>query len=71
VPKFLENRLRDEYGDNDNAIYGTMNKIGAMKGNQETEKGREMERKHESDVKRGKFGEPKPERKRKRFIGEE
>jgi hypothetical protein len=49
MPKFLEEKLRKEYGNNPHAIYGTMNKIGAMKGNKETAKGREMERKHEKD----------------------
>lgn len=49
MPKFLEDKLKSEYGDNPHAIYGTMNKIGAMKGNQETAKGREMERKHKAD----------------------
>ena len=48
MPKFLEDKLRAEYGDNDHAIYGTMNKIGAMHGNKETAKGREMEKKHAS-----------------------
>lgn len=47
MPKFLEEKLEKEYGDNKHAIYGTMNKIGAMKGNKETAKGREMEKKHE------------------------
>jgi len=48
MPKFLEEKLRKEYGNNPSAIYGTMNKIGAMHGNKETEKGREMEAKHAS-----------------------
>ena len=48
MPKFLEAVLRKQYGDNDNAVYGTMNKIGAMKGNKETAKGRAMEKKHEA-----------------------
>lgn len=55
MPKFLENKLRAEYGDNPRAIYGTMNKLGAMHGNKETAKGREMQRKHDKDVKAGKF----------------
>jgi len=50
VPKFLEDKLRAEYGDNPRAIYGTMNKIGAMKGNKETAKGRAIEKKHESKL---------------------
>ena len=46
MPKFLERILRKQYGSNDKAVYGTMNKIGAMHGNKETAKGKEMERKH-------------------------
>lgn len=51
MPKFLEDKLRAEYGNNKSAIYGTMNKIGAMHGNKETAKGRSMEAKHERDMK--------------------
>jgi len=47
MPKFLEDKLRAEYGNNPHAIYGTMNKIGAMHGNKETQKGKQMEKKHE------------------------
>lgn len=57
MPKFLEDKLRAEYGNNSHAIYGTMNKIGAMRGNKETAKGRAMERKHKlklSEMTRGK-----------------
>ena len=50
MPKFLEKQLRSEYGNNPHAIYGTMNKIGAMHGNKETAKGREMEKKHEAKM---------------------
>lgn len=50
MPKFLEDKLKEEYGDNPHAIYGTMNKIGAMHGNKETAKGRAMERKHENKL---------------------
>lgn len=46
MPIFLEEKLKKEYGDNPHAIYGTLNKIGAMKGNKETKKGKAMERKH-------------------------
>ena len=46
MPKFLEDKLRAEYGNNPHAIYGTMNKIGAMRGNKESAKGRRMEKKH-------------------------
>lgn len=44
MPKLLEQKLKKEYGDNDHAIYGTMNKIGAMKGNKETKKGKAIEK---------------------------
>jgi hypothetical protein len=46
MPKFLEDKLKKEYGNNPSAIYGTMNKIGAMKGNKITKKGKTMEKKH-------------------------
>ncbi len=49
MPKFLEEKLKKEYGNNPGVIYGTMNKIGAMKGNKETAKGRAMEKKHVKD----------------------
>lgn len=51
MPEFLEKKLRKEYGDNDHAIYGTMNKLGVMKGNRETAKGRKEEKKHEEKTK--------------------
>lgn len=46
MPEFLKRKLRAAYGDNDRAVYGTLNKIGAMRGNQETAKGRAMAKKH-------------------------
>jgi hypothetical protein len=46
MPKFLEDKLKREYPGNPGAVFGTMNKSGAMHGNQETAKGREMEKKH-------------------------
>jgi hypothetical protein len=50
MPKFLEDKLRAEYGNNKRAIYGTMNAVGAMKGNKETAKGRAMQKKHNAKV---------------------
>lgn len=50
MPKFLEDKLKAEYGDNKSAIYGTMNKLGAMHGNKETPKGAAMQAKHEADT---------------------
>jgi len=46
APVFLEKKLKKEYGENKHAIFGTLNKIGAMKGNKETKKGKRMEKKH-------------------------
>ena len=51
MPKFLEAKLKKEYGDNPHAIYGTLNKIGAMRGSKETAKGVSMERKHNAKMK--------------------
>lgn len=53
MPKFLEDKLKAEYGNNPAAVYGTMNKLGAMKGNKETAKGKAMQRKHDAKVKKG------------------
>jgi hypothetical protein len=49
MPRILEEKLEHEYAklpkkEKDHAIYGTMNKIGAMKGSKETKKGRAMEK---------------------------
>lgn len=46
MPKFLEDKLKREYGPNSKIVYKVMNKIGAMRGNKETAKGRAMARKH-------------------------
>jgi hypothetical protein len=46
MPAFLEAKLKKEYPNNPKAVYGTMNRIGAMKGNKETKKGKRMEAKH-------------------------
>lgn len=56
MPKFLEDKLKKEYGNNPHAIYGTMNKIGAMHGNKETAKGMAMERKHNAKMRLKKHG---------------
>ncbi len=44
MPRILEEKLKREYPNNPHAVYGTLNKIGAMKGNKETKKGERMER---------------------------
>ena len=51
MPKFLEHKLKEEYGADSSIPYKVMNKIGAMKGNKETSKGKAMEKKHESKTK--------------------
>ncbi len=38
MPADLEKLLKSEYPNNPHAVYGTMNKIGVMKGNKETPK---------------------------------
>ncbi len=52
MPKFLIQKLKKEYPNNPGAVYGTLNRIGAMKGNKETPKGAAMEAKHEADMKK-------------------
>lgn len=49
MPRFLEDKLKKEYPGNPHAVFGTMNKIGAMRGNKITKKGVAMEKKHEKD----------------------
>lgn len=51
MPKFLENKLKAEYGAKSAIPYKVMNAIGAMRGNKETAKGAAMERKHTLDAK--------------------
>ena len=48
MPKFLEAKLKREYGANSAVPYKIMNAMGVMHGNKVTAKGRAMERKHES-----------------------
>lgn len=56
MPKFLEDKLKKEYHGDPHAVYGTLNKIGAMHGNKETAKGRKMAAKHKRDMKGRKKG---------------
>jgi len=46
MPRFLESKLKKEYGAKSDIPYKVMNKLGVMKGNKETAKGRAMEKKH-------------------------
>jgi hypothetical protein len=50
MPKFLEDKLKAEYPGNDRAVFGTMNKLGAMHGNKITAKGKAMEKQHVRDA---------------------
>lgn len=50
APKFLEKKLKKEYGAKSNVPYKVMNSIGAMKGNKETPKGATMEKMHKAKV---------------------
>jgi hypothetical protein len=50
MPKFLEAKLKREYGANSSIPYAVMNRLGAMRGNVETAKGRAMQAKHERDM---------------------
>ena len=40
----VEGKLKKEYPGNDSAVYGTLNKIGLMRGNKSTAKGRKAAR---------------------------
>lgn len=51
MPKFLEKKLKKEYGAKSDIPYKVMNKLGVMKGSKETAKGKEMEKKHEAKTK--------------------
>lgn len=50
MPKFLEDKLKAEYGAKSKIPYKAMNSIGAMRGNKETAKGAQMEAKHEKKM---------------------
>jgi hypothetical protein len=50
MPAFLENKLKAEYGAKSPIVYATMNKLGALRGNRETAKGRAMQAKHDRDA---------------------
>jgi hypothetical protein len=59
MPKFLEETLKKKAAEKgytgeraDQYVYGTLNSIGAMRGNKTTAKGEAMQRKHEQDKKR-------------------
>lgn len=51
MPKFLENKLKSEYGAKSAAPYKIMNKLGYMKGSKETALGKAAQVKHDRKVK--------------------
>ena len=54
MPKFIEAKLKAEYGNNPRAVFGTLNKLGYMRGSKETAKGKAAQAKHNRDVRKGK-----------------
>lgn len=48
MPAFLEKKLKSEYGADSSIPYKIMNSMGAMRGSKETDKGREMQKKHDA-----------------------
>lgn len=72
MPKFLENKLKKQYGNKSKVPFMIMNKIGAMHGNKETKKGERMEKKHESDMGLGgkKVHHPAMKKKKKKSFAE-
>lgn len=50
MPEFLEKKLKQEYGADSKIPYKVMNARGYMRGNQETAKGRAVQRKHDRDT---------------------
>ena len=55
MPRFLEDKLKSEYGADSSIPYKVMNKMGVMRGSKETAKGRAMERKHAAKAKKSAF----------------
>ncbi len=49
MPKFLEKKLKAEYGADSDIPYKVMNKMKVMSGPNETAKGRAMDKKHKAD----------------------
>lgn len=54
MPKFLERKLKKQYGATSDIPYKIMNKLGVMRGSKITAKGRRWESKHQSKKKKRK-----------------
>ena len=50
MPRFLEEKLKKEYGKDSDIPYKIMNKLGFMHGNKETKKGKAAEAKHAKGI---------------------
>jgi len=61
MPKFLEDKLKKQYGASSDVPYKVMNSLGAMHGSKITAKGKEMEAKHNRDM-------ASPRKKRRKFA---
>lgn len=44
--------MKKEYPGNDHAVYGTLNKLGFMKGSKETAKGKALDKKQYGDIRK-------------------
>ncbi len=49
MPKFLESKLKKEYGADSSAPFAIMNKLGMMRGSKETPKGADAQLAHDSN----------------------
>jgi hypothetical protein len=52
MPAFLEARLKSEYGADSKVPYKVMNKLGVMRGNKETAKGKRWHKKHATKMRK-------------------
>jgi hypothetical protein len=59
VAALRTDKLFAEYGNNPHAVYGTLNNIGAMRGNKVTPKGERMQAKHDAKVKASRVQAPR------------
>lgn len=50
MPEFLIKKLKKQYPNNPGAVYGTLNKLGFMKGSKETAAGAQAEAKHQKKI---------------------
>jgi hypothetical protein len=49
MPRFFEEKLKSEYGEDSDVPFKVMNKLGLMRGSKETAKGRAADKKHKHD----------------------